>query len=174
MTNKYADPFGNLNPFPDWFEEVASASLTIDHSKKGLSHEAHENWWAFSISQHQANTIVAGDIVKFLSGVAQAREQQIRAHSGAVNPVVFYCWCDEQDSQLCFSLVSVSHNRIPFGAIVKETDDFAQVVKQFLSNQYHDGIPMEEFIMQEEYDELDRPEPPPYVVLVATKILPLN
>jgi len=38
-------------------------------------------------------------------------------------PMLFYCWHDFQERTLCFSLVSPSHGRLPFGCTVVETDD---------------------------------------------------
>ena len=107
-------------------------------------------------------------------GIALARENQIKAYPETTNLMRFYCWCDEQDSTLDFSLVSACHHRIPFGAIVEETDDFALIVQKFLSNAYHDGIPMEEFTTEETSDDMEYPEPLPHVLLVATKMLPTN
>ena len=164
----------DTNPFPEWLEEVANDLLIVDQSEKGLSYESHGNCWTFATSQSQAEVTTVEDVLNFLSGVMQARERQIKARPRPVNPMVFYCWFDEQASHLCFSLVSTSHNRIPFGAIVEETDDFALMVQKFLSNQYHDGIPMEDFTIEEISNDIEYPEPPPYVLLVATKTLPIK
>ncbi len=167
MTDEHAD----TNPFPEWLEEVANDPLTVDASEKGLLPECQENFWTFSISQSQTEVTTVEDVLDFLSDVMQARERQVYARSGPINPMVFYCWFDEQASQLRFSLVSASHDRLPFGAIVEETDDFAQVVELFLGSRYHNGIPVEEFIVVE-VGGIEYPEPPPYVLLVATRTLP--
>ena len=170
MTEEPAD----TNPFAGWLEEVASDPLTVDKSEEGLLFECRENLWTFSVSQRQAEVITVEDVLNFLSGVMQARERQLKARPGPINPMVFYCWFDEQASQLRFSLVSTAHKRLPFGATVEETNNFAQIVKLFLSNRYHNGIPLEEFkvVEVEKLDKLNLPEPPPYVLLVATKTLP--
>ena len=170
MTDEHAD----TNPFPEWLEEVANDPLTVDASEKGLLSECRENLWTFGISQSQTEATTVEDVLDFLSGIMQSRERQINARSGQINPMVFYCWFDEQASQLRFSLVSASHDRLPFGAIVEETDDFAQVVKLFLGSRHHDGIPLDEFMTQEEASKRDFLEPPPYVLLVATRALPTN
>jgi len=171
---KMTDERIDTNPFPEWLEEVANDPLIVDQSGNDLSYEPHGNCWTFSVSQRQAEVTTVEDVLNFLSGIMQARERQIEARPGAVNPMVFYCWFDEQASHLCFSLVSASHNCLPFGAIVDEIDDFSRIAEQFLNSYYHNGIPLEEFMTQEEFDKLGRPEPPPYVLLVATKTLPTN
>ena len=45
-----------------------------------------------------------------------------------------------------------------------------------MRSRYHNGIPLEEFkvVEVEELDKLNLPEPPPYVLPVATKTLPSN
>ncbi len=170
MTDEHAD----TNPFPQWLEEVANDSLTVDISQEGLLSECRENLRTFSISQSQAEVTTVEDVLNFLSGIMQARERQINARSGPTNPMIFYCWFDEQASQLRFSLVSTWHNRLPFGALVEETDDFAKVVSSFLGNRHHNGIPLDEFMTQEEANKQNLPETPPDVLLVATKTLPTN
>lgn len=172
MTEEPAD----TNPFAEWLEEVASDPLMVNKSEEGLLFECRENLWTFAISQSQVEAITVEDVLYFLSAVMQARERQIKARPEPINPMIFYCWFDDQASQLRFSLVSTSHNRLPFGAIVEETDNFAQIVKLFLSSRYHNGIPLEEFkvVEMEELDKRNLPEPPPYVLPVATKILPTN
>ncbi len=170
MTDEPTD----TNPFPEWLEEVANDPLIVNVSEEGLLLECRANLWTFSISQSQAQVTTVEDVLNFLSAVMQARERQIKVRPGPMNPMVFYCWFDKQASQLHFSLVSSSHNCLPFGVIVQETDDFARVVEPFLSSRHHDGIPSDEFMTQEESDKRRLPEPPSYVLLVATKTLPTN
>ena len=168
MTDEYAD----TNPFPEWLEEVANDPLTVEISQEGLLSECRKNLLTFSISQSQSKITTVEDVLNFLSGIMQARERQIKARPGPISPMVFYCWFDEQASQLRFSLVSASHKQLPFWAIVKETDDFAEIANRFLNSRYHDGIPLSEFMTQEEAEKRSLLEPPPYVLLVATKTLP--
>ena len=163
----------DTNPFPEWLEEVINSPLIVDQSQDGLSYECHGNHWSFAISQSQAEVIAAEDVLNFLFSVMQAREQQIKARSGAINSMIFYCWLDEQASHLCFSLVSAAHQCIPFGAIMEETDDFAKVVELFLNSHYHNGIPLEEFV-KDSSNEIEDAEPNSYVLLVATKTLPMK
>lgn len=170
MTDERMD----TNPFPEWLEEVIDDPLTVDTSEKGLLFECRKNLWTFSISQSQAEVTTVEDVLNFLSGIMQARERQIKARLGLINPMLFYCWFDAKASQLRFSLVSASHNCLPFGAVVDETDDFAKVVDLLLNSHYHNGIPLGEFMTQQEADNQNLPEPPPHVLLVATKTLPIN
>ena len=163
-----------INPFPKWLEEVANDPLTVNTNEEGLSYECHGNHWSFAISQSQAEGTTADSVLSFLISVMQSRQRQIAARPGAVNPMVFYCWFDEQASHLCFSLVSIFHHCLPFGATVEETDDFTRIVDLFLSSRYHNGISLGEFVTEEEFNERGLPKRPPFVLLVATKTLPFN
>ncbi len=145
----------DTNPFPEWLEEVANDPVTINTSDEGLLSECRENLWTFSLSQNEAEATSADDAVTFLASIMQFRERQIKARPGPITPMIFYCWFDEQASQLRFSLVSASHKQLPF-----------------LSSRYHNGIPLSEFITQEEADKRNLPEPPPHVLLAAAKTLP--
>ncbi|MDQ2799311.1 MAG: hypothetical protein M3Y13_06675 [Armatimonadota bacterium] len=137
------------NPFEAWLAEVVSDVLVVDVSAQGLEREATGNLWTFSLSQSQARALSIGDVLAFLFTIEQARERQIWERSGAANPMVLYCWFDEQAGQLRLSLVSACHSRLPFGAKIEETEDLARVVGQFLNSLYLDGIPPDEFAAQD-------------------------
>ena len=161
-----------INPFDEWLLEVANDPIVTDASKAGLSIEAHSNCWSFSINKEQAQSLTAGQVIEFLSAVQQARHQQILGRYGSTHPMLFYCWHDEQASQLCFSLVSASHDCLPFGCIVKEVSELSIVVNEFLENLYHDGIPLEEFVPLEAINIPEIDEPNRFVLNVWSKKLP--
>ncbi len=162
-----------INPCCDErLSEVANDPIVIDSSKAGLSVEAYGNCWSFSVSQEQARSLTTGQIIEFLSAVQQARQRQVLMRFGNTHPMRFYCWHDEQASQLCFSLVSASHNCLPFGCVVKEVRELSVVVNEFLGSLYHDGIPMEEFVPLESTDLPEIDEPNRFVLNVWSKSLP--
>ena len=160
------------NPFEDWLAEVVSDMLVTDDSVGGLEREAMGNLWAFSISQDQSRAVTGADVLVFLSAVGQARDRQIRERFGAARTMVFYCWFEEQSSQLRLSLVSARHNRLPFGAQSEVTDDLGRVVRQFLRSPYHEGLPLEEFVPQDLGDGSGTNKESGAALLVWTKILP--
>ncbi|HWD39877.1 MAG TPA: hypothetical protein VG944_13600 [Fimbriimonas sp.] len=160
------------NPFEEYLPEVVADPITVDEAGTGLVDEPRSNLWTFGISNETVATVSEEDILRFVHSVEDARERQIVERFGTRHSMVFYCWFDEQSSYLCFSMISASNGRLPFGAPVQVVEDLRQIVQSFLEDPYHDGIPMSEFkvITQEDLD--NRVEPPPHVVRVWTSVLP--
>ena len=138
-----------MNPFLDWLAEVENDPVVVETTETGLDAEASGNLWTFSLSPQQAQEVKQEEVLHFLKAVLLAREHQVLERLGHQHPMVFYCWFDEQTAQLCFSLVSALHNRLPFGSKVNIVADLSSVVKQFLSSSYHGGVPIEEFVEED-------------------------
>ena len=133
-----------MNPFDEWLAEAAGDSLLVDETEGGFRREAHDNCWSFSITPEQAQGLTQADVTAFIDAVVEARRRQLmRMPSGHF--MTFYCWHDEQASQLRFSLVSASHGGLPFGAHLEECRELGLIVGLFLVAPHHNGIPLSEF-----------------------------
>lgn len=86
--------------------------------------------------------------------------------------MTFYCWHDEQASQLRFSLVSASHGRLPFHTDIEVCKDLDYVAARFLTSSDHDGLPMSEFEPQLKAGNQEVEAMAPASLQVWTKRLP--
>lgn len=141
------------NPFLDCLPEVSADEVIA--APDDIWSEARGNLWSFSITAQQAATLGIEEVTSFVHAVAAARGRRLSARGSA--PMLFYCWHDEQAVQLRFSLVSASHDRLPFGCAVAKTDGLDSIVSSFLSSPYHDGIP-QSAMSEAGPDSKDNPE----------------
>ncbi|WP_036043359.1 hypothetical protein [Leptospira alstonii] len=58
--------------------------------------------------------------------------------------MLFYVWFDEQAGQLRLNLISAEHNVPPFGTEIKPIA-LDEIITDFLSSKYLEGIPLSEF-----------------------------
>lgn len=130
-------------PFASWLADVAYDDVII--SAGDINAEAQDNLWSFSLSADQAADVTASDVEGFLQAIIGARREWLSAQGVNSGSMRFYCWHDEQVTQLRLSLVSACHGRLPFGCEVKDVGELAEIVNSFLNSGYHDGIPWQEF-----------------------------
>ena len=131
--------------------------------------EANENMWDFSPSYDELNSLTVAAVTAFVERVIDVRREWLQRHHGG-QPMRFYCWHDFQARQLCFSLISALHGPLPFGCVVKETDDLPRVIREiveldWLNDHFHQVPP-------EEADDPIYDQPAAYTLLVYTQILP--
>ncbi len=129
--------------FLDSLDEVSSDEIHVDDSPEGVEREARANMWAFSVTQHQAREMTVAQILQFLQAVVEARAERLSRLHRTSHQMYFYVWCDEQASQLRFSLVSARHGQLPFGCPVTVVPEPTPIIERFLRLPYHDGIPLD-------------------------------
>lgn len=123
-----------------------------------LAREPIENMWSFSATSGQAQQMSVRDVQTFLEGIIQAHEHQLLITYGISHPMLFYCWFDELAVQLRLSLISATHQSLPFGCRVNIVNDIQCIISKFLTSLYHDGIPWDEFYSVElPQEEVTRP-----------------
>lgn len=132
------------SPFSEWLTDVSADEIVL--SPTDINKEARGNHWSFSLSPQPAVDTQTADVVDFLKAVAAARSESLNAQNLFQGSVVLYCWHDLQASQLCLSLVSGRHGRLPFGCQIEEVEHPEPVVLSFLQSRYHSGIPLDEFV----------------------------
>ncbi len=132
--------------FRDWLSDIADSHLTVDASEAGLLREAHDNCWGFSFTQEQIESLSSEDLIGFLDTVVEIYQGQLSEWLEQGLEFVFYCWFDEQASELRFSVVSASHGSLPFSLSIQVIPDINQLVKHFLSSPNHGGLPLKEFV----------------------------
>lgn len=145
-----------MGAFRDWLVEIADTPLTVDASGSGLEREALNNQWGFSFTQEQVQGLKAEDVSAFLCGVVDIYHRQLLERFGWEVPCVFYCWFDEQASELRFSLVSASHGSLPFGCPIEVVDDVNPLqvwVKELPTEALRPiGLAEGEFIVPDDFD----------------------
>ncbi len=93
--------------------------------------EARANMWVFSPTEDQARAITTRGVRDFIKAIGEERRSRL---AGAA--MLFYCWHDRQARQLRFSLVSQSHGSLPFGCIVRQTDDPNEVARSIVKDDW--------------------------------------
>lgn len=119
MTMRFEDSV----PF-EWLDLAKNSEITIDGDD--IDHEAHDNLWGFSPADDQLARIDRHSVARFINEIIRYRQDSLR--SVASGKLLFYCWHDAMARQLRFSLVSISHGRLPFGCKLKKTSDVLDVV----------------------------------------------
>jgi hypothetical protein len=102
-----------------WFDMVKDHEICID--EEDINNEALENVWHFSPREDEEEGITAEAVAEFIRAVIEEFREALSEPPPV--PMLFYCWHDFQERTICFSLVSPSHGRLPFGCIPVETDD---------------------------------------------------
>ncbi len=121
-----------------WLAEVRADGLVLaDEVFAG----AQENLWC--ISWPSTKRIESGELVAFLLAAASIRRELAAAQS--VSPTTFYAWHDVQAGQLRFSTARCTSEHLPFGAPVVLAEDPSDIIRDFSSSPYRDGIPSAEF-----------------------------
>lgn len=164
-----------MSPFAEWIAEVAADPIVID--PEDINHEAWSNLWMFSITQEQAKTVEAEDIIRLFQHVVAVRDASVRACPDLPEGMWFYLWHDDQALQLRFSMVSRGHGALPFGRALAALPDPTPIIFDFLKG-YHDYIPFEDMEIIEgspSLDDVKEPELPPlplWVISLPTNLSP--
>jgi len=160
-----------MSAFRDWLMEVDSEDLTVDATENGLNREARSNQWGFSFVQEQIQTLSLREVTDFLDALVESYNHRL-SQPEYQPAMIFYCWFDPQASSLRFSLVSASHNALPFGAPIELLDGSQAIVQDFLDFPYHDGIPLSEMTLDPSEMLIDSVEVKPGPLQVWAKKLP--
>ena len=99
----------------NWLSELRDEISIIESTE--LNKEAHENMYTFTISEHNFKEWGLDSIQKF---ILDCRDLYI-SHKPNI-PMKFYSWFDEQAGQLRISMVSSSHNKLPFRGKIQNCD----------------------------------------------------
>jgi hypothetical protein len=144
---------GVRGTFLDSLDEVSGDEILVDESPEGLRREALTNLWAFSVTQQHAEQLVVAQVLRFIQIVVEARAERLAKRCSTSHHV----WCDEQASQLRFSLVSARHGQLPFGFPVTVVPGQLRIIESFLNLPYHDGIPLDTADDTEVEDSIEQP-----------------
>ncbi|WP_422380249.1 hypothetical protein [Marinicellulosiphila megalodicopiae] len=82
-----------------------------------LNNEAHENMYTFGISERDIKDWGTESINQF---IIECRDLYLSKKPNI--PMIFYSWFDNQAGQLRISMVSSSHNKLPFGSRIQECE----------------------------------------------------
>ncbi len=124
------------SPFAECYPEIASYPIVVDANN--MLREAQENQWSFSLSIEQADSLNVEDVVDFLEAVVEHRQQWLLDNHAS--SMKFYCWHDKQAGQLRFSLISDSHNHLPFTGEIVSVSAIDTVVTEWLLSEALTGI----------------------------------
>ena len=100
--------------------------------------DVNANMWILSFSPSIVRYITDIRIKKFMQTVIHYWQQQTVSISKSI-PVTFYMWFDEQVGHLCFNLLFVSKNDLPFGCTVHFVD-MDTIIDSFLTSTIQGGI----------------------------------
>jgi hypothetical protein len=153
--------------FTKWLAKVAADQITVDSSN--IDKESHSNHWSFSISSAEAAVCDSLGIEQFITSVIDCRCASLLAQNAELKSMLFYCWHDEMASQIRFSMISASHDRMPFGGTIQIEPELSQITASFLHSLHHDGIPFSELV---ECDFDTSPKESPRIQKVWTKLIP--
>ncbi len=118
-----------------WADEIADDEIIID--RHIINNEADGNCWKFTMSQELASDTKLEHVMAFASQVKQSRKNWLIEHGA--QSMVMYWWHDEMSGQLCFSLVSLCHGKLPFGCkvILRHTKSLEDIVNEWFNSPYH-------------------------------------
>ncbi len=87
------------------------------HRSDEINDEANTNMIAFGISDEMMDSLSEKELREFI-------QQCSRVYSHKTNgiPTIFYCWYDQQASQIRVSCVSTKHDKLPFTCKLELTD----------------------------------------------------
>ncbi len=128
------------DPFIEWLPEVLSDEVVVNCAD--ILAEARGNLWSFALNPEQAAALSRNRVADFVGAVVEARGRWLSAHGAS--PMLFYCWYEEQASQLRLSLVSKTHGCLPFEFEVKQTSALGPIVASFLGSPQREAIPRSE------------------------------
>ncbi|MDR3157538.1 MAG: hypothetical protein LBU11_00695 [Zoogloeaceae bacterium] len=121
-----ADAAMSASPvFSRWLE-IVRADEEITVCPEDINHEAVSNLYCFSPGEEEDPEINTSAVQNFLRLVIENRKELLQKIKGP--QMLFYCWHDAQCRQLRFSMVSASHDRLPFGCPLRRTDDLQEIV----------------------------------------------
>jgi hypothetical protein len=128
--------------FFDSLKEIEQFSLFLTDSADQLDEEIQTNCIQLSIPSELQ--ITGREIIEFLNRVKLNRQAQLQ-NSSLKNGLIHYLWHDEQAGQLRFNFISVAHQKLPFGCAIFLVESEEEIVADFLSSNYLQGISWEEF-----------------------------
>lgn len=127
--------------FFDSLNLLEQLPLFLTENINRLSEEIQANCTQLSIPAGlQIDTL---EIIEFLNKVKLNRQAQLQNSSLKIN-LIYYLWHDEQAGQLRFNFINAAHQTLPFGCAVSLIKSEEEVVADFLSSNYLQGIPWEE------------------------------
>ncbi|MBO2009563.1 hypothetical protein [Hymenobacter negativus] len=129
--------------FFDGLEEIEQLPLFLTDNTNQLSKEIQINCIQLSIPA--GLQIEPPELLAFLNKVKLNRQAQLQ-NSGLVTDLIYYVWHDELAGQLRFNFLSSLHHTLPFNCAISVIASEAEIVADFLSSNYLQSIPLEEFI----------------------------
>lgn len=149
----------------NWLPDVVDDNIVV--SPEDVCAEARENYWTFSVTSEEAESLTTNDIETFISTVVGARRDALQQRNVMRGTMTFYCWFDEMSSLLCFSIVSAKRDALPFGCDLVDAL-LPCIASVFLGSRFHDGIPWSEFRPVESLSD----DPPKLIMPVWSVAIP--
>lgn len=129
--------------FYERLKEIELYPLFLADQLDRLDEEIEQNCIWISISKAVAAQTSGTAFNEFLLRVKRNRQQQLQ-NSALSTDLIYYSWFDEQAGQFRFNLINAKHEKLPFGCELVFVESETEIVNQFLSSAYLDGIPWEE------------------------------
>jgi hypothetical protein len=117
--------------------------------------ETAQNMWRISPTPSFVKAILIHDLIEFINSLLKQIYQQ-KSTAKLPYTVTFYLWFDEMAGQLRFNILSGRQTKLPFGCRVEIVDSYEQIIKEFLTSKYHNGIFWNELTLEDnDDDEID-------------------
>jgi hypothetical protein len=155
-----------VHPCTTWFEEVRDEEIVIDPDD--IRAESWGNLQYLSLTRNEAAMVTVDDIEALAPRIVEARRAQLIALNAA--PMVLYWWHDFQAGHLRFSMVSASHERLPFGCRVVPVDGIREIASDWLTSPWLHGIRLD--TLEEVPADAVEAEPEEFTLAVWTLRLP--
>lgn len=120
-----------LEPFVTWLVRASAESLVVDPSD--IRREAVKNWWSWPLRDE---IVAARPLEQARAFVLEAaRRRQAASFSLGFPPgsLLFYCWRDPGEGELCWSTVSSSHEGLPFSCAVARVAELDTVLEEWFA-----------------------------------------
>ncbi|HVW99301.1 MAG TPA: hypothetical protein VHA52_02510 [Candidatus Babeliaceae bacterium] len=140
------------------FNIILNSELLITGLPEAIHEEVSNNMWCVGLSLGFEKKVTLNQLEYFFERLLVVRKKQL-LRDGIVSPVTFYLWHDELAGQLRFNFISGHCEKLPFGCTVIPVLTVKEILQDFLSSPYLQGIPLNEFevidINEESEDEED-------------------
>jgi hypothetical protein len=117
-------------PFDRWLARVVGNEVVTDADD--ILREAHENLELFAPRSDELRGVSVGSVTDFLGQLIRRRHEQL--HDA---PMTLYCWHDGQAGQLRVSMVSTSHQKLPFKCMIHIVATPEVIARSVVEHDWH-------------------------------------
>jgi hypothetical protein len=139
------------------FNEILDYSFLITGDSECLMEEVYNNTCGIQLSNEALATITTQNVKDFFDTFIKKIAKQLKNDQSAT----FYCWIDELAAQLRFNVISGCPKKLPFGCTVEKADEIETIINNYLTYDYHAGIPWSEMIVTDNVPDDDDEEDDP-------------